>query len=86
MHETNLEQALGLDEVVVWEIAANANWCHIIVFVDGKMLALGETRVREPNDDGETYWDIEFDSIYSHRISIGGWNGATDTDGEYDSR
>ena len=49
------------------------------------MLSLGETRVREPNDDGETYWDIEFDSIYSHRISIGGWNGATDTDGEYDS-
>ena len=84
VHETNLEQTLGLDESVVWEIAQTQTGA-ISLSADGKMLSLGETRVREPNDDGETYWDIEFDSIYSHRISIGGWNGATDTDGEYDS-
>ena len=83
VHETNLEQALGLDGSGVWEIQQTQTGA-ISLFVDGEMLALGETRVREPNDDGETYWDIEFDSIYSHRISIGGWNGATDTDGEYD--
>jgi len=84
VHETNLEQTLGLDESVVWEIAQTQTGA-ISLSADGKMLSLGETRVREPNDDGETYWDIEFDSIYSHRIIIGGWNGATDTDGEYDS-
>jgi hypothetical protein len=84
VHESNLEQILGLDESVVWEIAQTRTGA-ISLSADGKMLSLGETRVREPEDNGETYWDIEFDSVYSHQIRIEGWNGVTDTDGEYDT-
>jgi len=79
MHETELGELLGSSGA--WSMMQTQSGDLALLLNDKIFDTRGELEVEDPNSNDEAYWNIWYGE---KNIGIGGWNGTTTEDGEYD--